>query len=75
MDETKKATTCRCNEISELVGPEADIYAMSHLEKIGTSDAGWTAEYICPVTLQKWILDRVHGERQGGGWSRLHKVM
>jgi hypothetical protein len=64
---------CRCNEITELIGTDAEDYARAHFVEGETVDGGWSTGYVCPLTGQQWVLDRLHGERQGGGWSRLRK--
>ena len=63
---------CRCNELNEIDGWEADDYAKGHLNKIRVSN--WEIEFECPETGIQWIMDFPHGELQGGGPPHLKKV-
>lgn len=64
---------CRCEELSEIVGVEAEEYAHKHLIKLRTDGVLWTIEYQCPETGVHWVMDFPYGEAQGGGPPRLRK--
>jgi hypothetical protein len=65
---------CKCNEITELDGAEAKLYAQHHLKKVRVDGNLWQIEYECLDTGVRWILDYPHSEYHGGGSPRLRKV-
>jgi len=62
---------CKCKEIFELNGREAEEYAHMHLKKLRVDGQTWQIEYICPETTLKFIMDFPQSEAQGGGPPRL----
>jgi hypothetical protein len=65
---------CKCNEISFLKGAEAKEYAEGHLQKVKSNSETWEIEYVCPVSLKKWLLDYPQSEYHGGGPPRLRII-
>jgi len=65
---------CRCNELFELVGAEAEEYAHKHLIKIRSNGVLWKIEYQCPETGMRWVMDFPYGEAHGGGPPRLRRL-
>jgi hypothetical protein len=65
---------CRCAEINELDGAEAEIYAQNHLKKIRVDGELWQIEYECPDTDARWLMDFPQSEYHGGGPPRLCKL-
>ncbi len=63
---------CKCNQIAELNGVEAQDYAKSHLEKVRVGN--WVIEYACLETGALWLMDFPHGDWHGGGPPRLWKM-
>lgn len=64
---------CRCKELIELNGMEAQNYYKEHLKKISVDGQAWQITYQCPITGILWLADFPHSERQGGGPPRLRK--
>jgi hypothetical protein len=65
---------CRCNELVELLGVEAEQYAHSHLIKIRANGESWSIAYQCPETQIEWVMDFPYGEAHGGGPPRLRRL-
>lgn len=65
---------CRCDEIEELFGSNAQHYAREHLKELDNDSAQWTTQYECEDTGEIWIMDYPESERHGGGSPRLKKV-
>ncbi|MFZ5909212.1 MAG: Imm27 family immunity protein [Chloroflexota bacterium] len=64
---------CKCREIDELNGRQAQDYAQDHLKKTRVDGQTWQIEYECPYTSVKFIMDFPESELQGGGPPRLRK--
>ncbi|MBC7344077.1 MAG: hypothetical protein H5U03_01370 [Clostridia bacterium] len=64
---------CRCEELYEITGVEAEEYARKHLIKIRTNGVVWRIEYKCPETGIHWIMDFPYGGAHGGGPPRLRR--
>ncbi|MBV6396582.1 MAG: hypothetical protein HFACDABA_02182 [Anaerolineales bacterium] len=65
---------CRCAEIEELNGREAQDYAKRHLRKVRVDGQTWEIEFECVNTSIKFIMDFPQSEAHGGGPPRLRKV-
>ncbi len=48
---------CRCNDVTELYGQEAEAYAGEHLRADGLRSDRFEEDYRCPDTGKRWLLD------------------
>ena len=48
---------CRCNEVDELYGREAEDYARDHLRAHRTDDEPLSERLSCPDTGRRWLLE------------------
>ena len=58
-------------EFVELQGEDAKSFAEEHLQKTNVDYDRWEVEYRDPETGQRYVLDYLHPEMQGGGIPRL----
>jgi len=65
---------CRCNEISELDGAAAVMYADEHLQEVKVDSTNWIVEFVCPETGKRWIMDYPYAAAHGGGPPRVRLV-
>jgi hypothetical protein len=65
---------CRCPEVEELDGVEAQTYARNHLEKVHTDQVQWEIFYRCPVTAIEWLYHFPHSQLHCGGPPRLRRL-
>jgi hypothetical protein len=63
---------CRCNELIEIEGWEANEFAEVHLKIVQIKN--WEIDYECPETGIHWLMDFPNGDWQGGGPPRLRKL-
>ena len=56
---------CKCNELEEINGRDAQDYAFEHLNKLLSGD-NWETLYECPNTGIKWLEDFPHSDWHGG---------
>ena len=47
-------STCRCDQLDVLEGPEAIAYAGEHLRLVAVAADAMSAEYHCPLTRRAW---------------------
>lgn len=66
--------SCRCYELMELEGVEAEEYAREHLVKEKVDGTRWIIEYRCPQTGMHWVMDFPYGQAHGGGPPRLRRL-
>jgi hypothetical protein len=59
----------------ELRGREAVVFAQNRLREIRVDRISWITEYEDPNTHERWIMDQLYPEAQGGGVPRLRKVV
>lgn len=62
---------CRCNEVTEVFGHEAEEYAAGHLRSDGTRSDGFEEDYRCPDTGRRWLLDWPDRTERDPGQARL----
>jgi hypothetical protein len=65
---------CRCNEVTELYGDEAETYAAEHLRRTETRTDALEESYSCPDTGAGWLLDYPDRTEREPGQARLAKV-
>jgi hypothetical protein len=65
---------CRCNEVTELYGAEAESYAGDHLRRTETRVDVLEERYTCADTGSDWLLDYPERSEREPGQSRLRKV-
>ena len=58
-------------EFEELRGEDAKGYAEKYLQKTSVNYERWEVEYRDPETGQRYIMDYLYPEMQGGGIPRL----
>jgi hypothetical protein len=66
--------SCRCAELTELRGPEADRYADEHLCRVGSSPDGWEVTLECPATGIRWVMSWPDEHPHGGGLTHLRRA-
>lgn len=62
---------CRCKDIDQLDGTEAQEYASEHLQLVNVDVTRWVTEYVCPQTGRRWIESYPYPSAHGGGPPRL----
>lgn len=62
---------CRCNDVTELYGQEAEAYAAEHLRADGVRSERFEERYTCPDTGKRWLLDWPDRTEQEPGQARL----
>ena len=62
---------CRCHEVTELYGREAEEYAASHLHRDETDTARLEERFSCPDTGSRWLLDYPEQTDGDPGQARL----
>jgi len=66
--------TCRCNDVTELYGNEAEDYAGEHLRRAETRTEALQEGYTCADTGADWLLDYPERTEREPGQARLRKV-
>ena len=62
---------CRCNDVDELYGPEAEGYAREHLVGDEVSTDRFEERLSCPDTGRRWILEWPERTEREPGQARL----
>ena len=62
---------CRCNDVDELYGGEAEAYAAEHLRRDDLDSERFEERYSCPDTGRRWILDWPERTEREPGSARL----
>jgi hypothetical protein len=65
---------CRCNDVMELHGQDAEDYAAGHLVRDETRDEALEERYSCPDTGKRWLLDWPEASAEEPGQGRLRAV-
>ena len=66
--------TCRCNEVTELYGDEAETYAREHLHMQEVRSDAFEERLTCPDTGADWLLDYPERTEREPGQARLARA-
>ncbi|MBW3592976.1 MAG: hypothetical protein KY396_04725 [Actinobacteria bacterium] len=62
---------CRCDNITELYGTEAEAYAGEHLVRDETDTEAFEEQFACPDTGRVWLFDYPDRRGEEPGQARL----
>ena len=65
---------CRCDNVTELYGDEAERYAGEHLSRDETDMETFEERFACPDTGRRWLLDYPDRRGEEPGQARLRVV-
>ena len=65
---------CRCTEVTELYGDEAEVYAREHLRMDEVRSDAFEELLSCPDTGSRWRLDYPERTEREPGPARLARV-
>ena len=63
--------SCRCNDVTELYGDEAETYARDHLVSDEVRSEAFEEDLSCPDTGSRWRLDYPERTEREPGPARL----
>jgi hypothetical protein len=63
--------SCRCNDVAELYGDEAETYARDHLVADAVRTDAFEEDLSCPDTGSRWRLDYPERTEREPGQARL----
>ena len=66
---------CRCNEVEELYGDEAEQYVAEHLVRDETRTEAMEELYSCPDTGKRWLLEYPEKTDRDPGQARLRALL
>jgi hypothetical protein len=65
---------CRCTEVTELYGAEAETYAREHLRMDEVNSDAFEERLTCPDTGSRWVLDYPERTEREPGQARLRRA-